>query len=166
MKYLDGKSLWLPSSKESEGLFQLNKVMLDEFKSSNLTPLEEVFLEKSLIKIIVEENQGELLDVYIGLGLLNKQDEKGQTILINAARAKNCQIVGELINKGADVNKEDNQGNTALMYSVLEGGVETSVLLLSGNGDINHKNKSGETVLMMAIKVGNEKVVEVLKKYW
>ena len=46
---------------------------------------------------------------------VNKQDEKGQTVLMETVEKEHFKLVKYLVEVGADKNKVDNIGRTALM---------------------------------------------------
>ncbi len=59
-------------------------------------------------------------------------------------------VVGALLDGGADVNMEDDKKNTALFKAVQAGLVEIIKLLINKGAHINHQNEDGKSPLMLA----------------
>ena len=81
---------------------------------------------------------------------------------MNSSLRGHKEIVGLLIEKGANVNDKDNIGWTALMNSSLGGHKEIVGLLIEKGANVNDKCNAGLTALMYAAKRGHKEIVESL----
>ena len=122
--------------------------------------------------------QGSVSEVreYIGNGhAIDNPDEKGRTILHNAAYYGRPGIINFLIVEGADTRKKDNEGITALhlvadCFQVNKSRQnekdcnETAMILLSSYDDVNIKTNQGWLPLHVAAMTGNAFLVDSLLK--
>ena len=60
---------------------------------------------------------------------MNRRDDEGNTVLIEAASCGHLEIVKYLIEKGADINAKNRNGNTALVEATSKGHLEIVKLL-------------------------------------
>jgi len=86
---------------------------------------------------------------------VNARSEKGQTVLMLAAKAVysvgNLEAVVEyLIEKGVDVNARTDAGATALMNAASMGNAEAVKPLVEAGADVNAQNNDGTTALVCA----------------
>jgi ankyrin repeat protein len=94
--------------------------------------------------------------------------EDGQTLLMHAVARDKIDIVGLLIESGADVNYQSREGITALMVAVSEGLYDRAELLINAGADVNLKTSyrsryPGSTALLAAAIVGSgTKFIELL----
>lgn len=84
---------------------------------------------------------------------LAARDERGRTLLMEAALAGNAEAVKHLCTMGADVHATDEDGNTALHLSAEEGG-HAAALLLAAGADPKTVNGEGDTPLIHALTCG------------
>lgn len=75
------------------------------------------------------------------------------------------QIVGILLNKGADINNRDNCGETPLFWAVRFGKEHIVELLIDHDAKINAKEQEGATPLDQALRLGNRSMVELLHQH-
>lgn len=78
---------------------------------------------------------------------LAARDERGRTLLMEAALAGNAEAVNHLCAMGADVHATDKDGNTALHLSAEEGG-HAAALLMAAGADPKALNHAGDTPLL------------------
>ncbi len=71
-------------------------------------------------------------------------------------------VIGTMLDNGADVNAPNKHGKTPLMLAAGNGRVDTVKLLLSRNAIISARDIDGMTALMMASSSGEAAVAEVL----
>ncbi len=76
--------------------------------------------------------------------------EPMETNFVAAIREGDRDVVGKLLDNGADVNSRDVDGNTALILASLYAGPECVELLLKKGADANAANKAGATALIRA----------------
>ncbi len=90
----------------------------------------------------------------------------GETPLARAALFVRMEIAELLLENGADVNARNVTGMTPLHWAVYLGFQDDDVieLLLEAGADVNAKTKEGQTPVDLAGELGNEEVVELLKK--
>ena len=74
---------------------------------------------------------------------INKQDEKGNSLLIYATQNNTLAIVEFLLEKGCDVNLQNHFGNTALHYSISHKLFSITNTLIKYNAMENLKNNIG-----------------------
>lgn len=84
---------------------------------------------------------------------LSARDERGRTLLMEAALAGNAEAVNHLCAMGANVHATDKDGNTALHLSAEEGG-HAAALLLAAGADPKAVNGEGDTPLIHALTCG------------
>ena len=96
----------------------------------------------------IKNNDIQSIKNYIKSGYdLNKQDNDGDTALIDAAYLNNIEIVKLLLEYGADVNKQNIIGYTALISGVVNNNIEIVKLLLNAGADLNKQDNLGCTAL-------------------
>ncbi len=93
---------------------------------------------------------------------VNKPLDDGRTALMLASKFGMKDMVGDLIQAGADVNARNHNGGTALMYSAIRGDEATVDLLLEQGARVNLRAKFGWSALMVASAKGHAKIVKKL----
>ncbi|GEM_PF-5791075 len=93
---------------------------------------------------------------------VNAWEEKGRTVLIEAAKKGNLELVQLLIRFNADVNAKDDKGITALMEASRHGYLFTAEALIRAGADVNATTHSGWTALMQAVKFGHPQTAAAL----
>ena len=93
--------------------------------------------------------------------LINIQDDRGHTPLINAVIAENNSMVKTLIKLGANVNMKNKDGNTSAHFAAGDGSVERLEILVGAKADINCRSNSG-TPLHWAAGKGRSKAIKYL----
>lgn len=88
----------------------------------------------------------------------------GRTALHEAANNGHPDMVGFLLNKGANGNAQDAEGETALMMACLKNDIEVVAMLLAGRVATEVKNKKGETAMHYAARHGSTELVDLLLK--
>jgi hypothetical protein len=86
----------------------------------------------------------------------------GSTALFLAAEDGFDEIVGLLVNAGADVNATGNQGATPLLVASRYGRVKAVETLIAAGANVNASTATGWTALHHASKGGHKAVVELL----
>ena len=93
--------------------------------------------------------------------LVNIQDDRGHTPLINAVIAENNSMVKTLIKLGANVNLKNKDGNTSAHFAAGDGSVERLEILVEAKADITCTSSSG-TPLHWAAGKGRSKAIKYL----
>ncbi|KAI1010534.1 hypothetical protein LB503_004904 [Fusarium chuoi] len=93
---------------------------------------------------------------------MDKQDEKGQTLLCRASLGGNIKIMSLLLDNGADVELADDEGWTPLMVAAERGHDEAVALLLKHRADPNARDNEEFTPLLHAAMLGHRDIVERL----
>jgi ankyrin repeat protein len=95
-------------------------------------------------------------------------DEEGIPLLLHAAQSLNAQIVGDLLDRGADAAATDRFGETAL-HRVADlrrtdgpPAARVATLLIERGAAVDARNRDGVTPLHQAVRARNLAVVEVL----
>jgi ankyrin repeat protein len=104
------------------------------------------------IKSIVSEDRAKI----------NERDDSGNTILHNAVREGNIEIVKYLLSQDADVNIKNSGGETALQIAIYSNNEELIKYLVSNGADVNFKGVYDESPLHDAIMKGNIEIVKYL----
>ncbi len=101
--------------------------------------------------------------VFTGYSAINVRDRRDRTLLINAVRRRQNNLVGILIkNKKIDLNSRDRYGYSALYYSTYYYNPFMVKELVKNGADINIKDKKGRTPLIVAIQRRNFNAVKLL----
>ncbi len=94
--------------------------------------------------------------------IVNASDTKGFTPLILAAYNEQPEVVGFLLQNGADINAQDAAGNTALMGVCFKGYKDIAKKLLDAGADVNVRNSNGAPALTFAATFGHLQLAEWL----
>ena len=98
-------------------------------------------------------------------GLVDAKDERGWTLLHQAAAGNHEDIAELLIEKGADVNAKGNWDWTSLHFATEDGYMEIAQLLIAAGAEINARDGGGSTPLWYAQKEGYAEIVQLLRKH-
>ncbi|KAL5608610.1 hypothetical protein FOVSG1_003291 [Fusarium oxysporum f. sp. vasinfectum] len=93
---------------------------------------------------------------------MDKQDEKGRTLLFRASLGFHIKIMSLLLVNGADVDLADEEGWTPLMIAAERGHDEAVALLLKHGADPNARDKEEFTAILHAAMIGYLGIVERL----
>jgi ankyrin repeat protein len=102
------------------------------------------------------------------LGNVNKQDDHGNTPLLNVSNNADARRVRALLRAGADVKLKSKTGWTPLMYAACYGTAEVVQLLIDAGSDVNARDENcgGQTVLIWAasgLRESKKKVEALLR---
>ena len=109
-------------------------------------------------KLIWAANEGHIEIVRLLLDKINAQDRRGinaqnrrnRTALQEAVITDNINIVGLILDEGADVDAQDEAGFTALILATMRNNAAIVDLLLDRGADINARTIFGFTALDLA----------------
>ena len=94
---------------------------------------------------------------------VNRVDESGETLLMDAASRNQNESVQILLNAGAEIEAHTKaNGNSVLIFAAIEGHTNIVQMLLERNADIDARNNNGENALMLAAARGRPDVVRLL----
>ena len=95
---------------------------------------------------------------------LNPNDANldGFTLLIDAARVQQLDIIELLVEQRAGLEIGDKSGNTPLHWAAGEGAYDSIELLIELGANVNAQNRRGETPLVSAIRKDDTIAVEIL----
>ena len=111
---------------------------------------EKIFLEITL-EYALNNNKMSLLTNLLSKNInINYTNERGNTMLMIAARVGSYDIVFELLTRGALIDKQNSVGDTALMHACLNNNIYIAKQMLHYNPNINLVNNSGWSALMYA----------------
>ena len=102
-----------------------------------------------------------------GNAAANSSDAKGETPLFKAMRGRRgdgrqVEVVGQLLDAGADPNAHNQHDQTPLHFAVRSGSLDAAVALLDGGADANSGSKSGWTPLHGAAAKGDVAMTSML----
>ncbi|KAG5813929.1 hypothetical protein H9Q74_003071 [Fusarium xylarioides] len=156
------------------GEIYLEIALLQALKESRLDIVEELLEKAFHAKLRGGDEQTSLFHA-TELGLqeiiasrlqqgasLDKQNEKGQTLLSQASLARNVKIMSLLLDSGADVELADEEGWTPLMVAAERGHDEAVALLLKHGANPNARDHNAFTALLHAAMMGYLGIVERL----
>ncbi|KAF2074743.1 hypothetical protein CYY_003974 [Polysphondylium violaceum] len=98
---------------------------------------------------------------------INALNHRGETPLHKAILNSNVRLimVNVLLEYGADVNIMTTRGDTPLHYAIHLEREDLVEALIQGGADISLKERGKKTCYEVALEVGNQKVIETMKKY-
>mmetsp|Transcript_12923 Transcript_12923/g.25245 ORF Transcript_12923/g.25245 Transcript_12923/m.25245 type:complete len:327 (-) Transcript_12923:455-1435(-) len=88
--------------------------------------------------------------------------EKGDTPLLNAARAGNVQHLGLLMEANADIEAKNNGGATALFLATQSGSPQCVAMLLKANASVETWTNTMSTPLFIAAQKGHADCLQLL----
>eukprot|EP00164_Ancoracysta_twista_P012965 GFYU01020520.1.p1 GENE.GFYU01020520.1~~GFYU01020520.1.p1 ORF type:complete len:264 (-),score=50.97 GFYU01020520.1:50-841(-) len=108
---------------------------------------------RKLHKLVEEGDVGKLRKALSSVSehKLNKQNDKGQTLLHTACLNDNVGCVSVLVKFGADVNLADSNGATPAHYAASGGHVNCIMELLKANLDLHKADVHGRTPLHIVV---------------
>jgi len=109
-------------------------------------------------KLLAQESRQLEKDIKI-----NNEDGAGKTPLIIAACNNYENIIGVLLNDGAEINAKDKDGKTALIWAAYYGYDNIVKTLLSKGADKSIKDNNGNTALDYAEKRVHPEAAQLLK---
>jgi ankyrin repeat protein len=131
---------------------------------SSLDEEEQDLSKFSNSELIFNKHPQEFFKRIKSLGIdLNKENEMGQTLLMDAVNGDCLECLQALIERGVIIDKKTKRGETALLYAVGGGDIEFVRLLLTAGANPNIvANKANYTMLMDASFQGHLEVVNLL----
>ena len=97
---------------------------------------------------------------------LNAEDANGQTLLMQAAKMKNINLLKELLSKGVQLNTTDHDGNHALLLAQLSSDNDACVsTLIKAGSSINVMNNDRQTPLAIAMIQNNRDILKELLNF-
>eukprot|EP01038_Epipyxis_sp_PR26KG_P014076 gene14076-18888_t len=93
--------------------------------------------------------------------LLNKEDNRGFTLIMNATISESTKIMESLLQSGVDVNARNHDGASAANFAAGDGSIERLQLLHNYGASLNYMSKSG-TPLHWAAGKGRSDAVKFL----
>ena len=94
--------------------------------------------------------------------LANARNAEGEPLLYVAAESGSVDLVGVVLEAGADVNGRSENGETALHAAGMQGSAGVATLLLEKGANPELANRDGERALYWAAATGTLEVVKVL----
>ncbi len=92
------------------------------------------------------------------------KNEEGFTLLHEAVKSGNYNIVDFLLVEGMDPNERCKAGNTSLHFAVESGDMDIVTLLMDYGADLQMKNNRQRTALQLASLMNNQRMLEVLEQ--
>jgi ankyrin repeat protein len=123
------------------------------------------FKEYGFFHIACAEGLIDAVKLFLTLSKLDINMQAGQqkrTALLLASGMGQDEVIGLLIQKGANVNLGDVEDTTPLHFAALHGHVSAARLLIQHGADINKTDNKGYTALIWACADNHEAVVDLL----
>ncbi len=96
---------------------------------------------------------------------VNSVNSKKETVLMLAAKSGNSEAVRILLKAKANYKKANLDDEHALYYAIESGDYDTVKVLLECGSDTYYTNYRGKTPLIAAKKEGDDKIIELVRKY-
>ena len=93
---------------------------------------------------------------------VDAKDDNGKTALMYALDMMNTEIIGTLVDAGANVDAKDSNGKTVLMYAIETMNPEICNKFINENTDINAKDNYAKTLLMYALETRDLELSKML----
>ncbi|MGB5792383.1 ankyrin repeat domain-containing protein [Poseidonibacter sp.] len=132
--------------------------MLKMFKADD----NEIFRKELLKEEINTDKIQKLIDKGIDI---NKQDDKGRSIIFTLVARKKIESIRLLLNNNVNIYLEDNYGKTVLNDAITKSDGMMIRFLLDNTNFINHKNSVNRTVIQDISLEGNFRIFQILMNY-
>ncbi|GEP49562.1 hypothetical protein FNO01nite_02340 [Flavobacterium noncentrifugens] len=121
--------------------------------------------ETTLHAIVRKEKQLEIINYFLGKGVdLNRADNDGNTIFMNAASANNDpQVIELLASKTKDLNQKNKKGVSALAFAVKNNTPQIVDLLLKKGADVKITDANGDNLAYYLIQSYNSQKKEAFE---
>lgn len=96
---------------------------------------------------------------------VNAADLKGETPIFYAVRAKNEQLIKNLIAKGADINARNNKGESVLFYAAENDDRKMTKFLLDNGASARLKNRKKLDAATVAVQMGFMETYDIIESY-
>ncbi|OQE39856.1 hypothetical protein PENCOP_c006G07555 [Penicillium coprophilum] len=154
-KYDDGCSTLCGAAQS--GSIQLMQLFLDKGVDINSRCSYDSIDDQTALSHAFSNNSTEALQFLLSKGAdPDIQDEFGNTLLCDAARAGDEALATDLIHRGVRVNIKGNLGSTPLHYAIEGGSINIVKLLLDVGAKLNAQDNSLDTPLAIAVRYGFE----------
>lgn len=127
-----------------------------------LTQSEQTTKSQELIQAAERGDERRVRELIAQGAPLNGQDADGRTAAMAATHGNYAQVVGALLEAGADVNIRDKRLDNPFLYAGAEGYIEILKLAWASGADPKITNRFGGTALIPACERGHVKVVNYL----
>lgn len=143
-----------------------NKLEIVRFLLENKAMINEIDNHDKNALFYIVDNNREMFQLLINAGANISQEAKDKTtLLINAAKNKNYEIIRYLLENGANIHAKDDLGYTAFQYLISPYN-RNEVLIdmfLEKGADINAGDVSGKSMMYYAIEREHLQKVKTLK---
>ena len=131
-------------SRRESNPIEVYQYLVDELKIKPTSTNKE---GETVLHILARKpNQTEIINYFLAKGLdVNKADNEGNTVLMNAATNKEIKVI-ELLLAKSNLNAQNTKGESALTIAVKSGSVEAIELLLNKGANINVLDKDGNNL--------------------
>ena len=96
---------------------------------------------------------------------VNAVDLKGETPMFYAVRAKNEQLIKNLIAKGADINARNNKGESVLFIAAENDDKKMAKFLLDNGASARLQNRQKLDASTVAVQMGFMDTYDIIESY-
>lgn len=103
-----------------------------------------------------ERGEAEKLNALLSAGFdLELRNDRGQTLLICAASARQSHVVRLLLQRGATIDARDLEQRTALFWAAHRFSLDSAKLLVAAGADLEAADENGDTPLLVGVCWGD-----------
>lgn len=132
-------------SRRESNTIEVFKYLVDDLQLNPNTVAKDG--ENVLHYLVRKPNQTEIINYFLNKGVdINKADNEGNTVLINAVSARDTQNLELLLPKVKDINVQNAKGESALAAAIQSGSPKAVELLLSRKANTAVLDKNGNNL--------------------
>ena len=109
--------------------------------------------ENVLHNLVKKQDQKEIVTYFLAKGVdVNQTNKEGNTVLMEAAKGTDVEMVQTVLSKTKDINQRNNNGMSALSFAVNNGSADVVSTLITEKADIQVRDNSGNIITYYLIQ--------------